>query len=160
MGKFAHERVVWFMAGVVFHFMIMRYLRTTTQLRNEIVVASSQTNQRDSPEDQRRDTRPVSNKRSSLPRKVYHFLKEAGYGIGNMQAPQFFDDVDEQRGRLIIDVGACDGSEWAVPAAKKRGHTVLAFEPMPANRERFMDTVRNNRMQGQTETVNVSGLGI
>ena len=107
-----------------------------------------------------RITKQVSKERLSLPRKVFHFLKEAGYGIGNTQAPQFFDDVDEQRGRLIIDVGACDGSDWAVPAAKKRGHTVLAFEPMPANRERFMDTVKNNGMQDRTEIVNLSSLGI
>ena len=107
----------------------------------------------------RKDTNQVSDKRLFLPRKVFHFLKEAGYGIGNMQAPQFFDDVDEQRGLLIIDVGACHGSDWAVPSAKKRGHTVLAFEPMPANRERFMDTVRNNDMQDKTEIVNLSSLG-
>ena len=66
----------------------------------------------------KKDTKQVSNKRLSLLRKVFHFLKEAGYGIGNMQAPQFFDDVDEQQDLLIIDVGACDGSDWAVPAAK------------------------------------------
>ena len=109
--------------------------------------------------DPTKGTNQVSNKRLSLPRKVFHFLKEAGYGIGNMQAPQFFDDVDEQRGLLIIDVGACHGSDWAVPSAKKRGHTVLAFEPMPANRERFMDTVRNNDMQYRTEIVSLSSLG-
>ena len=42
----------------------------------------------------RKDTNQVSDKRLFLPRKVFHFPKEAGYGIGNMQAPQFFDDVD------------------------------------------------------------------
>jgi hypothetical protein len=72
------------------------------------------------------------------PRKVFHFLKEAGYGIGNMQTPMFWDDVDEQRGLLVVDVGACDGSDWAIPAANKRGHTVIAFEPMPANVDRLM----------------------
>jgi len=87
----------------------------------------------------------------NIPRKIFHFLKDAGYGIENMQAPQFFDDVDEQRGLLIVDVGACDGSDWAVPAAKKRGHTVLAFEPMPANRERFMQTVKSSGMEHRTE---------
>ena len=36
---------------------------------------------------------------------------------------------------------------------------MLAFEPMPANRERFMDTVKNNGMQDKTEIVNLSSLG-
>lgn len=89
------------------------------------------------------------------PRKVYRFLKDAGFGIGNMQAPLFFDDVDELRGLLIVDVGACDGSDWSVPAVKKRGHTVLAFEPMPGNQERFMQTVRDNGLEGVTEVVQV-----
>ncbi len=75
-------------------------------------------------------------------RKVFHFLKDAGYGLGNMQTPQFWDDVDEQRGKLIIDIGAFDGSDWSVPAVIKRGHTVLAFEPLSA--ERFMEHARSN----------------
>ena len=36
---------------------------------------------------------------------------------------------------------------------------MLAFEPMPANRERYMDTVKNNGMQDKTEIVNLSSLG-
>ena len=92
-------------------------------------------------------------RKGSVPRKVFHFLKEAGYGIGNMQSPQFFKDIDEQRGLLVVDVGACDGSDWAVPAATNRGHTVLAFEPIPANRDRFMQTVRGKGIEDRTVLV-------
>jgi FkbM family methyltransferase len=69
-------------------------------------------------------------------KKVFHFLKEAGLGIGNMQPPPFWDDVDNQRNLLIVDVGACDGVDWSVPAVQKRGHTVVAFEPVNAGRFR------------------------
>jgi hypothetical protein len=70
------------------------------------------------------------------PRKVFHFLKEAGLGIGNMHTPLFWDDIDNQRHLLIVDVGACDGTDWSIPAVKNRGHTVIAFEPMNAGRFR------------------------
>lgn len=78
------------------------------------------------------------------PKKVFHFLKEAGHGIGNMQPPQFWDDIDNQRNLLIIDVGACDGGDWSIPAVQKRGHTVLAFEPV--NAERFRNQIKGNGM--------------
>ena len=71
-----------------------------------------------------------------FPRKVFHFLKEAGLGIGNMHTPLFWDDVDNQRNLLIVDVGACDGVDWSIPALKNRGHTVVAFEPVNAGRFR------------------------
>ena len=82
---------------------------------------------------------------STQNRRVYHFLKEAGYGIGNMQPPLFWDDIDEQRGLLVVDVGACDGSDWTIPAVLKRGHTVLAFEPV--NTERFLQTARSSGLE-------------
>ena len=53
-----------------------------------------------------------------------------------MQPPRFWDDVDEQRNLLIVDVGACDGGDWTIPAVQKRGHTVIAFEPVNAGRFR------------------------
>ena len=87
----------------------------------------------------------MPSRRRSANRKVYHFLKEAGYGIGNMQPPLFWDDIDEQRGLLVVDVGACDGSDWSIPAVLKRGHTVLAFEPV--NTERFLQTARGNGLE-------------
>ncbi len=93
---------------------------------------------------------------TAMPRKVFHFLKEAGYGIGNMESPSFWDDVDGQRGLLIVDVGAFDGSDWSIPAVMKRGHTVLAFEPMPANRERFMQGVRNQGLENKTYVMDIS----
>jgi FkbM family methyltransferase len=93
---------------------------------------------------------------TAMPRKVFHFLKEAGYGIGNMESPPFWDDVDGQRGLLIVDVGAFDGSDWSIPAVIKRGHTVLAFEPMPANRERFMQRVRNQKLENKTYLMDIS----
>ena len=99
-------------------------------------------------------------RKGSVPRKVFHFLKEAGYGIGNMQSPQFFKDIDEQRGLLVVDVGACDGSDWAVPAATDRGHTVLAFEPIPANRDRFMQTVRGKGIEDRTVLVDPTSSSI
>ena len=166
MGKFAYERMAWFIAGMVFYIVIFYESRTTIHLNDEILVKSQSSFNHQSENVHSNNViqsegkkKQSSNEIPSLPRKVFHFLKEAGYGIGNMQAPQFFDDVDEQRGKLIIDVGACDGSDWALPAAKKRGHTVLAFEPMPANRERFMNTVRKSGMQDRTEIVNISSLG-
>lgn len=79
------------------------------------------------------------------PKKVLHFLKEAGHGIGNMQPPQFWDDIDNQRNLLIVDVGACDGVDWSIPAVQKRGHTVLAFEPL--NAERFKNQIRGSGLQ-------------
>ena len=86
-----------------------------------------------------------------MSRKVHHFLKEAGYGIGNMQTPLFWDDIDEQRGLLVVDVGACDGSDWTVPAVIQRGHTVLAFEPV--NTERFMNKIRASGLESKTVLV-------
>ncbi len=91
-----------------------------------------------------------------MPRKVFHFLKEAGYGLENMATPQFWNDVDGQRGLLIVDVGAFDGSDWAIPAVMKRGHTVLAFEPLPENRERFMQVVRIQGLENKTDVVDIS----
>ena len=91
-----------------------------------------------------------------VPRKVFHFLKELGYGIGNMQVPQLWDDIDEQRGLLIVDVGACDGSDWSVPASIKRGHTVIAFEPLSSNIQRFMQTVRNNGVEDRTKRLEIT----
>ena len=94
--------------------------------------------------------RPVEAPQADVPRKVFHFLKEIGYGIGNMQSPQVWDDIDEQRGLLFVDVGACDGSDWSIPASVKRGHTVLAFEPMPSDVQRFMQTARAQGVEGRT----------
>ena len=34
-----------------------------------------------------------------------------------------------------MDVGSNDGSDYAVPAASKNAHTVVAFDPMRANVE-------------------------
>ena len=82
---------------------------------------------------------------------MYHFLKEAGYGIGNMHTPLFWDDIDEQRGLLVVDVGACDGSDWTLPAVIKRGHTVLAFEPL--NTDRFMTKIRASGLESKTVLV-------
>jgi FkbM family methyltransferase len=81
------------------------------------------------------------------PRKVLHFLKEAGLGIGNMQSPSFWDDVDNQRNLLIVDVGACDGKDWTAPAVQKRGHTVVAFEPV--NAVRFRNHIHANGLQSR-----------
>jgi FkbM family methyltransferase len=93
---------------------------------------------------------------ASVPRKVFHFLKELGYGIGNMETPQVWDDIDEQRGLLVVDVGACDGSDWSIPASVKRGHTVLAFEPMPSNVERFMQTARSQGVEAKTRRLEIN----
>jgi len=89
----------------------------------------------------------------SLPRKVFHFLKEAGLGIGNMQPPTIWDDIDNQRNLLILDVGACDGADWSIPAVIKRGHTVLAFEPVNANR--FRNQVQANGLQDKMTEIHV-----
>ena len=81
------------------------------------------------------------------PRKVFHFLKEAGYG--NMQTPLFWDEVDQQRGLLVVDVG---GSNWSIPAVTRRGHTVIAFEPLAANAERFVQNARSHGLEAQRMT--------
>lgn len=111
----------------------------------------------DQPRTQNKLSTGVDDRQPGLPRKVFHFLKAAGYGIGNMQPPRFWDDIDEQRGLLVVDVGACDGSDWSISAVMKRGHTVLAFEPMPSNTERFMRNIRDNALEDRTERVTIEG---
>jgi len=85
----------------------------------------------------------------SLPKKVFHFLKETGLSLGNMKVPLFWDDVDQQTGLLVVDVGACDGSDWSIPAVLKRNHIVLAFEPMHGNRIRFKQQIAANNLDSR-----------
>ena len=64
-----------------------------------------------------------------------------------MHVPQLWEDIDKQRGLLVLDV---DGSDWSIPASIKRGNTVIAFEQLPSNVRLFMQTVRNNGIESKT----------
>ena len=72
-----------------------------------------------------------------FPHKVLHNLIKAWLGIGAKHIPLFLEDVDNRHNLLIVDVGACDGEEWAIPAVKNSGHTVVAFEPVNTGRFRM-----------------------
>lgn len=63
-----------------------------------------------------------------LPKKVLRLLKDVGCGIGNMATPPVWNDVDNRRNLLVIDVGANVGNDWTFSAVAQRGHTVLSFE--------------------------------
>lgn len=78
----------------------------------------------------------------SIPKKVFSFMKKMGCGISNMGKPSIWEDVDGIRGKLVVDVGAFDGSDWSIPAVLNRDHTVVAFEPLNTNSLR--DNIRTS----------------
>jgi FkbM family methyltransferase len=69
------------------------------------------------------------------PRKVGRLMQDIGVTTGNAAEPPFFGETRTKRNLLVVDIGCNDGSDYAIPAVLKNGHTVLAFDPMRANVE-------------------------
>jgi FkbM family methyltransferase len=89
--------------------------------------------------------------------RVSAFLKKAGCLVGNMIEPPFFKGAAAGgwTHKVVIDIGANDGMDYAVTSVKSGHHTVFSFEPSPATAAVFRQTMAKKGLTRQMTVVNV-----